>query len=59
MLPDSAMNHDPETYGENANEFCPNRYLDEEGNLKDPQSEGHFTYGFGPRLVLSQSNAQL
>jgi cytochrome P450 len=47
------MNHDPEIYGADAEEFLPERHLGIDGNLKDENHEGHFTYGFGKRFVIS------
>jgi hypothetical protein len=49
------MNHDPEVYGADAEEYRPTRYLDPEGNflpaIADTKDEGHLTYGFGRRSV--------
>ncbi|KAI0284840.1 cytochrome P450 [Russula brevipes] len=47
------INHDPETYGENAAHFEPARYLDANGDLvpgpSGTKEEGHVSYGFGRR----------
>ncbi|KAK7462938.1 hypothetical protein VKT23_007520 [Stygiomarasmius scandens] len=45
-----SINHDPDIYGPDASHFCPERYLDENGNLKDPHNDGHFSYGSGYRF---------
>ncbi|KAF5372164.1 hypothetical protein D9758_005053 [Tetrapyrgos nigripes] len=48
-----SLNHDPDIYGPDAEEFRPERHLDENGQLKDGllgSSEGHYTYGFGQRI---------
>ncbi|KAK7458734.1 hypothetical protein VKT23_009734 [Stygiomarasmius scandens] len=48
------LNHDPEIYGPDSGEFHPERFLDEEGLIKDETSEGHFTYGFGHRICVGR-----
>ncbi|KAK7444772.1 hypothetical protein VKT23_015089 [Stygiomarasmius scandens] len=48
------MNHDPEVYGPDADNFRPDRHLDEHGDLKDENSEGHHTYGFGLRNCVGR-----
>jgi hypothetical protein len=45
------MNRDREVYGDDVDDFKPERHLDLEGNLKDPSGEGHYTYGFGQRYL--------
>jgi len=47
-----SINRDPEVYGEDADDFRPERHLNIDGTLKDPSGEGHFTYGFGQRYAL-------
>lgn len=51
-----ALNHDPDVYGADAEEFNPNRHLNETGDLKrapaDTHDESHTTYGFGRRCVI-------
>ncbi|KAK7462288.1 hypothetical protein VKT23_007888 [Stygiomarasmius scandens] len=51
-----AINRDAEEYGSDANDFRPERHLDEDGNLKDDRSEGHehFAYGFGHRMCAGR-----
>ncbi|KAF5372098.1 hypothetical protein D9758_005093 [Tetrapyrgos nigripes] len=52
-----SLNHDPEIYGPDAEEFRPERHLDENGQLKDGLlglSDGHFTYGFGQRICVGR-----
>jgi cytochrome P450 len=53
-----AMNRDPELYGEDYDAFNPDRFLDEEGNLKpahpSTKGEGHVTYGFGRRICVGR-----
>lgn len=48
-----AMNRDKSVYGPDADEFKPERFLNESGQLlpplKDTHDEGHVTYGFGRR----------
>ena len=52
------MNHDPEVFGENAEDFDPARYLDASGDIAPGMSElkkdGHFTYGFGSRICVGR-----
>jgi len=48
-----AINRDPDVYGSDADGFRPERHLDEHGHLKDETSEGHSTFGFGQRFVLT------
>ncbi|ESK87004.1 cytochrome p450 [Moniliophthora roreri MCA 2997] len=49
-----AMNHDPVTYGPEADEFRPERFLNEDGTHKesppDTKDEGHYSFGFGRRI---------
>jgi len=53
-----AMNRDPRIYGEDIDEFRPERFLDEAGALKplhpDTQQEGHASYGFGRRICVGR-----
>ncbi|ESK97859.1 cytochrome p450 [Moniliophthora roreri MCA 2997] len=52
-----AMNHDPETYGQDADNFVPERHLDERGVFKasnDTKDEGHHTFGFGRRVCVGR-----
>ncbi|KAF5369064.1 hypothetical protein D9758_002927 [Tetrapyrgos nigripes] len=49
-----SLNHDPETYGPDSDHFRPERHLDENGSLKDPKSDGHFTFGFGQRVCVGR-----
>ncbi|THU87411.1 cytochrome P450 [Dendrothele bispora CBS 962.96] len=44
-----SINRDPDVYGDDADEFHPERHLNPDGSLKDPLGEGHYTYGFGQR----------
>ncbi|KAF5372223.1 hypothetical protein D9758_005009 [Tetrapyrgos nigripes] len=57
-VPDtSSLNHDPDVYGPDAQEFRPERHIDENGQLKDGLlglSEGHSTYGFGQRICVGR-----
>jgi cytochrome P450 len=52
------MNHDPEVFGENAEDFDPARYLDASGDiapgLSELKKDGHFTYGFGSRICVGR-----
>ncbi|KAJ7780309.1 cytochrome P450 [Mycena maculata] len=52
------LNHDPEVYGPNADEFVPERHLDSEGRLQpafpDTKDESHHTYGFGRRICVGR-----
>lgn len=49
-----AMNRDTDIWGSDATEFRPERFLDENGQLKaavpDTHEEGHVTFGFGRRF---------
>ncbi|THV05812.1 cytochrome P450 [Dendrothele bispora CBS 962.96] len=49
-----SINRDPEVYGSDANEFRPERHLDNKGRLKDESNEGHVTYGFGQRICVGR-----
>ncbi|KAK7057911.1 cytochrome P450 [Favolaschia claudopus] len=53
-----ALNHDPVVYGEDAEEFRPERHLNDAGNLntptKDTHDESHFSYGFGKRICVGR-----
>ncbi|KAF5368854.1 hypothetical protein D9758_002851 [Tetrapyrgos nigripes] len=49
-----SLNHDPEIYGPDADQFRPERHLDENGFLKDPKDDGHFTFGFGQRVCVGR-----
>ncbi|KAK7462924.1 hypothetical protein VKT23_007504 [Stygiomarasmius scandens] len=49
-----SLNRDPEIYGPDAGQFHPERHLDEKGELEDPKSDGHFTYGFGYRICVGR-----
>jgi len=55
------LNHDPETYGDNAAHFEPARYLDANGEIasgpSDAKEEGHVSYGFGRRLCVGRHAA--
>jgi len=55
------MNHDPEIFGENAEDFDPARYLDASGNIAsgvfDLKKDGHFSYGFGSRICVGRHMA--
>ncbi|PFH53325.1 hypothetical protein AMATHDRAFT_55202 [Amanita thiersii Skay4041] len=54
-----ALNHDPKMYGEDAEEFKPERHLNEHGNIQpskfpETHDEGHLTYGFGRRICVGR-----
>ncbi|VDB83470.1 unnamed protein product [Peniophora sp. CBMAI 1063] len=55
------LNRDRETFGMDADDFNPARYLDEKGQLlsKLPgaKDDGHFTYGFGRRVCVGKQIA--
>ncbi|EEB93441.1 hypothetical protein MPER_07897 [Moniliophthora perniciosa FA553] len=48
------MNHDPQTYGVNADQFRPERFLNPDGKHKPSPSgtkgKGHYGFGFGRRI---------
>jgi len=52
------MNRDPRIFGDDVDDFRPDRFLDESGQLKpcdpDTQQEGHATYGFGRRICVGR-----
>ncbi|THU87354.1 cytochrome P450 [Dendrothele bispora CBS 962.96] len=48
------LNRDPDIYGPDADDFRPERYLDDEGMIKDETSDGHFAYGFGHRICVGR-----
>ncbi|KDQ22589.1 hypothetical protein PLEOSDRAFT_1050622 [Pleurotus ostreatus PC15] len=52
------LNHDTEVYGPDVDDFRPERFLNEEGELKamptDTKDEGHVTYGFGRRICVGR-----
>ncbi|KAI0345584.1 cytochrome P450 [Trametopsis cervina] len=49
-----AINHDPEVYGVDSDQFRPERFLDETGqhliSLPDVPDVGHASYGYGRRI---------
>ncbi|KAI9454045.1 cytochrome P450 [Lactarius psammicola] len=51
-------NHDRAVYGDDADEFRPERFLNERGGLTsgpmDPIQEGHSSYGFGRRACVGK-----
>ena len=51
-------NHDRAVYGDDADEFRPERFLNERGELTsghmDPSQEGHSSYGFGQRNCVGK-----
>ncbi|THU89093.1 cytochrome P450 [Dendrothele bispora CBS 962.96] len=49
-----SINRDPEVYGSDADEFHPERHLDDNGHLKDERNEGHVTFGFGQRICVGR-----
>ena len=55
------MNHDPEIFGENAEDFDPARYLDASEGMapggSDLKKDGHFSYGFGSRVCVGRHMA--
>ncbi|KAF8997188.1 cytochrome P450 [Cyathus striatus] len=50
------MNHDPDIYGPDAEDFRPGRYLDSKTgglvSIVDGREEGHASFGFGRRKVI-------
>ncbi|KIM36638.1 hypothetical protein M413DRAFT_20453 [Hebeloma cylindrosporum] len=50
------LNHDPDVYGPDADDFRPGRHLDESGKLMPPtpetKDESHVSYGFGRRWAV-------
>ncbi|THU89650.1 cytochrome P450 [Dendrothele bispora CBS 962.96] len=48
------LHRDPEIYGPDADEFRPERHLNDDGEIKDEKSQGHFTYGFGHRICVGR-----
>jgi len=53
-----AMNRDPKIFGDDFDDFRPERFLDGSGQLipcdPDTQQEGHATYGFGRRICVGR-----
>ncbi|KIK68270.1 hypothetical protein GYMLUDRAFT_256026 [Collybiopsis luxurians FD-317 M1] len=53
-----AINLDKEIYGEDAEEFKPERFLNENGEITssvpDSKDEGHFSFGFGRRICVGR-----
>uniref|UniRef100_A0A0W0G6X5 Putative cytochrome P450 n=1 Tax=Moniliophthora roreri TaxID=221103 RepID=A0A0W0G6X5_MONRR len=60
-----AMNHDPDVWGPDADDFNPERHLDSSGQLKpalrDTHDESHVTFGYGRRICVGRhvANASL
>jgi len=60
-----SLNRDRAVYGEDADDFNPDRFIDNDGQLSPPlpdtKNEGHVTFGFGPRICLGRrmANASL
>jgi cytochrome P450 len=54
-------NHDRPVFGEDADEFRPERHLDERGDLLSGSMEtvqaGHVTFGFGRRVCVGKYQA--
>ncbi|KAJ7305648.1 cytochrome P450 [Mycena albidolilacea] len=52
------LNHDPEVYGPDAEDFVPEHHLNASGRLKpafpDTKDESHHTYGFGRRICVGR-----
>ncbi|KAF4565688.1 hypothetical protein EYR36_002266 [Pleurotus pulmonarius] len=52
------LNHDTDVYGPDVDDFRPERFLNEDGELKamptDTKDEGHVTYGFGRRICVGR-----
>ncbi|KZV67277.1 cytochrome P450 [Peniophora sp. CONT] len=52
------MNHDPQVFGADANDFNPGRYLDDKGEmlptLPGAKDDGHYTFGFGRRICVGK-----
>ncbi|KAK7047347.1 hypothetical protein VNI00_006578 [Paramarasmius palmivorus] len=50
-----ALNHDPDVWGPDADDFKPERHLDDNGQLKpalrDTHEESHVTYGYGTSIA--------
>ena len=59
MLP---CNRDPAVYGDDGDQFKPERHLDEEGRLKPAppatKDHGHVSFGFGRRVCVGQHVAE-
>ncbi|KAL0068085.1 hypothetical protein AAF712_004745 [Marasmius tenuissimus] len=57
-----ALNHDPEVWGPDADDFRPERHLNDNGQLKKPlpdtHDESHVTFGFGRRICVGRAVAQ-
>ncbi|KAL0579343.1 hypothetical protein V5O48_002676 [Marasmius crinis-equi] len=53
-----ALNHDPNVWGPDPDDFRPERHLDETGQLKKPlpdtHEESHVTFGFGRRVCVGK-----
>ncbi|VDC00549.1 unnamed protein product [Peniophora sp. CBMAI 1063] len=52
------LNRDPEAFGANADDFNPERYLDEKGKLlpspMGTKDDGSYTFGFGRRICVGR-----
>ncbi|THU89041.1 cytochrome P450 [Dendrothele bispora CBS 962.96] len=48
------LHRNQQIYGPDADEFRPDRYLNDEGMIKDENSDGHFAYGFGHRTCVGR-----
>jgi len=52
------INRDKTLYGEDADDFNPDRFIDQNGRLSAPlaetRNEGHISFGFGPRICVGR-----
>ncbi|KAJ3757815.1 cytochrome P450 [Lentinula raphanica] len=53
-----SMHHDTKLYGDDAEHFNPNRFINGDGrvdsSIEDTKDEGHFSFGFGKRICVGR-----